>query len=89
MSDDLVTWLRARLFEDEAGLRTWLANLPPDSGAADWVRQFLTEVDAKRRILVAIEQLDRSADGDAGATAWELLRILALPHADRPGYLQR
>jgi hypothetical protein len=53
--NDLITWLRAQLTIDDRGLRDWLSNLPADSGAADWVRQWLAEVDAKRRILTIYE----------------------------------
>lgn len=94
--DDLVTWLRGIWNEDEAALRTWLGNLPADSGAADWVRRWLADLDAKRRIL------DRYADAVARQGEWQesptaadvvateyedwVLRQLALPYADRPGY---
>jgi hypothetical protein len=83
--DDLVTWLRGEINTDEAGLRTWLSNLPDDSGAADWVRQFLVEVDAKRRIIDFLDPSD-APEGDGKFVAERALLLLALPYADRPGY---
>lgn len=47
----------------------------------------LREIDAKRRIVNAIADADPdSAYITATFTAWDVLRLLALPYADRPGY---
>ncbi len=98
--DDLVTWLRAQLDDDERVAREavqW------SEGAAEWANpgepdwehiarhgpaRVLAEVDAKRRLLdylVALE--DKALDGNW----WNLdtdepAKLLALPYADRPGY---
>ncbi|MGW3808842.1 DUF6221 family protein [Micromonospora sp. NPDC005113] len=128
--DDLVTWLRVQLDDDErvatgsessdAALR-WSLKLP---GYGSWIQdgngdtvvydegapseseaehitrhdpaRVLAEVDAKRRIvdLFEYEQIDVSLPGGPPATvpgrrpatAGPVLRLLALPYADRPGY---
>jgi hypothetical protein len=49
--EDLIPWFRSRLFEEGQALETWLANLPKDSGAADWVRLAMRDIAAKLRIL--------------------------------------
>lgn len=83
--DELVTWLRARLDDDERVARaaTYWGDLPLGHLASDleahlihWMPpRVLAEVEAKRRILDAYED----------ETGY-LLRLLALPYADRPGY---
>jgi hypothetical protein len=86
---DLITWLRAQLTIDDRGLRDWLSNLPADSGAADWVRQWLADIDAKRRILDHADvSRERGKIGPSpGDGAWFLtVRLLALPYAERSGY---
>jgi Family of unknown function (DUF6221) len=106
MSDDLVTWLRAQLDEDEriAG------NAPCSLNNGDWPfwvevvdnaeyesaahyrDQFppklrLREVEAKREMLeVAESSVIGWTDGGEKELGREILRLLALPYADRPGY---
>lgn len=126
--DDLVTWLRAQLDEDEEEARDfnfceWTADgdavtapaiAGPRDGTriigegmpfalAEWVARHdparvLREVEAKRRIL----DLHRRGESDecvvcdvgaqsCGCLGWgdypcATLRLLALPHANRPGY---
>lgn len=46
----------------------------------------LAEVDARRRRLAVIADLDASADVDAGPATFELWRIEALPYAGHPDY---
>jgi hypothetical protein len=102
--DDLVTWLRTQLDEDQLDATsqkrleaqfapsnaraTASIYIPPLAliGGAGNPDRVLVEVDAKRRMLSAIERLDQSANIDAGAAASELARLLALPYADREGY---
>ena len=115
--DDLVTWLRAQLDEDErvakkAGeamgfddpsfpdYRTYdgweleaadafIAHLSP--------ARVLREVESKRRILdeviSLIDQLDAQIESEWGSGGYNstgesdaLVKLLALPFADRPGY---
>ncbi|MEU1240060.1 DUF6221 family protein [Micromonospora parva] len=121
--DDLVTWLRAQLDEEERvalavpeAARRWtldggtIHHGHPTDEVVDWVyleggwehiarqdpARVLAEVDAKRRILdlFEYEQADVSlpwgppttVPGTRPATASPVLRLLALPYADRPGY---
>lgn len=93
--DDLITWLRAQLDDDERVAREAQAEafgLYPD-GHGDATLAFLNrfnedrvlaEVDATRRILdeLAIGVPDGDPDGWLGSIA----RLLALPYAGRPGY---
>jgi hypothetical protein len=129
--DDLTTWLRAQLDDDErvaraCPFRDWRTLGPPGTAptlcgrhgnsnahlaepvtfhdpksatlahAARWdPARVLAEIDAKRRIIDAIERrLDRrepdggweSAGAETDGMADTTLRLLALPYADRPGY---
>jgi hypothetical protein len=108
--DDLVTWLRAQLDEDERVARS-AASFPYQAPSnAPWEREriiaervggrsravathrivatfanparVLAEVDAKRRILDEAIRLE-SYDSE-----FQFLELLALPYADRPGYLE-
>lgn len=119
MTDDLVTWLRAQLDEEQAraqlldGLRApspWRASgdafdayvetadgtIIEERGGTTYLAvakhiaehdpaRVLAEVDAKRRILDLYEQAEY---GDfARLTALDdVIRLLALPYAERPGY---
>ena len=97
--DDVITWLRAQIDEDEQMLRgldsTALNGI--DSTAGDDVRAYvergLAEVDAKRSIAGLHMPIDglcpecryRRPNTPAPAPC-PTLRLLALPYADRPGY---
>lgn len=82
MTDDLITWLRAQLYADEHALQVLLLGVHPTSGVADLVRQWLAEVDAKRRIIdLAERQAEMSQD-----VAFTIVRWFAYPYADREGY---
>jgi hypothetical protein len=48
----------------------------------------LRDVAAKRLVLEEARSLDRSADVDAGPSATQLFRLLALPYSDHPDYRQ-
>ncbi|WP_346536961.1 DUF6221 family protein [Micromonospora sp. DPT] len=93
MSDDLVTWLRAQLDIDEKWARDTggpLYGEPHDVGTPGHHARVLAEVDAKRRIidkyeLWSDEKFPDSNGGYASALA-DVLSMLALPYADRPGY---
>ena len=93
MGDDLMAWLRAQLDmrEKEIALIAKLANAPEEH-----TRMLLAEVDAKRRIIDVYQAdvIDVSVvpgrpewmHGAVPVEAHTVLRLLALPYADRPGY---
>lgn len=102
--DDLVTWLRAQLDDDERDSERVHYSLcssvalrgpghPCDCG---FPQQRLAAVNAKRRILdvYRAEVIDVSViperpewmHGRVPVEAHTVLRLLALPYADRPGY---
>lgn len=119
--DDLVTWLRAQLDEDERVARAtvpgpwhigstglhvhsrnadltvmenvdspgpWHRALPEHITRWDPAR-VLAEVAAKRRVLDLYECTeDRILSPDAWVLMKEAIELLALPHANRPGYLE-
>jgi hypothetical protein len=122
MSEDLVTWLRAQLDEDEVGARAvkdrsepWPGVWRADGDSAvrthcGWVlthgrqgsplapgftkhvarwnpARALAEVEAKRRILGWVERAIAITEADGyNLFCEDLLRLLALPYADRDGY---
>lgn len=95
---DLARWLQAQVAEEEAVLRgpvptTRVGHRPSciyegghegtlfcDCGA---VERRLDECEAKRRIIALREHI---LDAPAGWMYDAVLRLLALPYADRPGY---
>jgi len=87
MTDDLMTWLRAALDEDEQDARRrdfhtgmCLTFLDPGGDCTcDYSARVLAEVEAKRRILDLYEELYEPG-------LYEAVALLALPCADRPGY---
>lgn len=101
--DELVTWLRAQLDDDERVARQVMAEpvgfyIEAETDATNimtvgayihrWTpKRVLAEVDAKRRVIETcafwLYEDDRGIDPCASST----LRLLALPYADRPGYL--
>ena len=98
--DDLVTWLRAQLDEDERIANRVEPNQAPNQLRAMVTRdgsppflvvesdRVLAEVDAKRRLLDWLERRDDWA-ADNNIWTWdstEALSLLALPYADRAGY---
>lgn len=84
---DLITWLRARLDDDERAAHAWLPFGNPAEADRDHIARqdpgrALAEVDAKRRIVdLAERQAEMSWD-----VADTIVRWLAYPYADRPGY---
>lgn len=73
---DLATWLLTCIDEDKALINNW----------GDWTdpwspSRVLAECDAKRKIveLCTVAMVEPEMD--------EVLKLLALPYADRPGYL--
>lgn len=98
--DDLITWLRAQLDDDERVARQMLAEpggvyleaQTPDVNVATVVahldrwtpKRVLAEVDAKRQRIDWIE--GELADDSMNETARWLARLEALPYAGRPGY---
>lgn len=88
---DLAEWLLTQIAEDEATAR--------DSDAAPWrdhvhdldvsgwfdPDRVLAECESKRRI---IDWADAEALDPFGDQRMQLLRLLALPYADRDGYLE-
>ena len=100
MGDDLVTWLRAQLDDDERVAHRVDPNQAPDQLRAMVTREgslpflvvdsarVLAEVDAKRRLLDWLERRDDWAL-DNNLWTWdsaEAVALLALPYADREGY---
>ena len=94
---DLITWLRDQIDEDERVARESMGSywyMDGHSGEAQaFIARFdedreLAEVDAKRRILdLARDYSPELGHGDNGEWALgEVLRMLALPYADQPGY---
>ncbi|MFI2664862.1 DUF6221 family protein [Micromonospora carbonacea] len=89
--DDLVTWLRAQIDDRERVVRAAKEIRKPyyfefiDEAAQPFVDLMLdpdrelAELDAKRRVLDLYEELNEPH-------LYEAIRLLALPHADRPGY---
>jgi hypothetical protein len=92
--EDLITWLRAQLDDDErdAPMRHRLTcdYAPSDGGqpcSCALPDLTLAEVDAKRRILDRLRGEDGFWRNDiTSGTAEPVVRLLALPYADRPGY---
>jgi hypothetical protein len=81
--DDLVTWLRAQLDDDE---REWLPLVVGPTQTGNPVgRRMLAEVDADRRILDLYEQTE-FGDFARRTALEEVIRVRALPRAERPGY---
>ncbi|SCL43181.1 hypothetical protein GA0074692_6751 [Micromonospora pallida] len=118
--DDLVTWIRQQLDDDERLARAayqpnwrWytedkvVVTKQDDAGECEqWIpvgtrsdgahmarhdpARVLAEVDAKRRLLTQFELRGNSVRGivqpSTGGVWDDLLRMLALPYADRSGY---
>lgn len=91
--DDLITWLRAQLDEDERAARAWMPFGTPTAADREHIARHdparvLAEVDAKRRILDECESAIRKSAprSNLNDLGWTVLRPLALPYADRPGY---
>lgn len=93
--NDLVTWLRAQLDEDEAGFDDGLGAPCEGKGLHLWPERAEAEVEAKRRIL----DLHQPERGGVFVDLWcqqcqrkedpcPTVRLLALPYVDRPGYRQ-
>ena len=71
----------------------------PENADADGVGQHvaehdparvLREIDAKRQLVRQLAEADTEAGYITGTfTAWDALRLLALPYADRPGYREQ
>lgn len=89
--DDLVTWLRAQLDEDERVINAACLHIDDcsDSGFTDRFTddRLLAEVDAERRILDRLrDERGFYRDDIASGTAEPVIRLLAVPYADRTGY---
>jgi|SRR5690349_7888078 len=98
--DELITWLRAQLDEDERAIIS--DREIGEQSTISW-RQMLADIDAKRRILdlhapvhgydpngpVCSTCGEQGNPGDEAAVVrWPCLtvRVLALPYAHKPGY---
>lgn len=91
---DLITWLHQQIDDDEQWARDALSPSQPidrrivgvsEAVVAGIARRMLIEVDVKRRILDEYEA--QGGDVDAAPPGWDgIVKQLALPHADRPGY---
>ncbi|WP_422744313.1 DUF6221 family protein [Micromonospora sp. WMMD754] len=96
--DDLVTWMRQQLDDDERAARAWLPLGNPAAADREHIARHdparvLAEVDAKRRVIDVLRGFEPndewSTQPDMGLrqnNAAGALRALALPYADRPGY---
>lgn len=87
--DDLETWLRQQLENQRHtadALKALAHALPAETGAylTETADMLLADVDAKRRILD--QCADVWAHDRVEAFAEDVLRLLALPYAGRPGY---
>jgi hypothetical protein len=99
--EDLVRWLGAQLDEDGRIARAcpgdgeWEARhikvYGPDLSAEVRAHmavhdpaRVLREIDAKRRVIAEAAEYEPGISGYA--EMWTVLRLLALPYADRPGY---
>lgn len=95
--DDLATWLRGVLDEDEAQVRD--SRMPSGEAPYDepvwWLPDWLTkkallaDIEAKRAILDEIVPALEGYEWDAVAersTTERLVRLLASAYKDRPGY---
>lgn len=102
MTDELIGFLYARFDEDQAKdaamqrERTRVATAPifqsHPLGWLDSVDIFVSpdrwqaEIDVKRRLLDAIEDVDRTSSPTAGLIVVEMRRLLAVPYAAHPDY---
>lgn len=79
---DLVEFLRARLDDEEATIKDGIESGESNISALD-----LVDIDAKRRIVEGIEDADPHGAHITGTfTAWDVLRLLALPYVGHPDY---
>lgn len=79
---DLVEFLRARYDEDEAVIRDGV-----EAGESNISLLDLVDTDAKRRIVAGIAEADPHGAHITGTfTAWDVLRLLAMPYSDHPSY---
>src|SRR4029079_5641215 len=95
---DLVDWLLEQIAEDEAEARRWQQNIEDDHYDGleridlGWKPdRVLAECEAKRRLVEFARDLYQLDPSDhplirTNRQAMYILRLLALPHADRPGY---
>lgn len=95
--NDLVTWLRAQLDDDErvaeqASSWTWQPELAGEHVSTAHIARWnparvLADVDAKRCILALGGDFDVYSEPYTAQPVWErAVRLLALPYADRPGF---
>lgn len=94
--DNLIAFLRDRITEDEAAIRTWAAcciHIDACDETGGYLERFdtrrmLAEVEAKRRILDWCERMAH-VDGYGGLMARDarmIRRLLAQPYAEHPDY---
>lgn len=85
--NDLIEWLRAQYDADERGIREALRT-------AEWgvTERDLIDIDSKRKILgvceAAIANQGIYGEDAQEQVAEDILRIMAQPYADRPGFQQ-
>ena len=93
---DLVPWLRAQLDEDERVAPTAAIVMATRSSTAEIGIRLMAEINAKRRILddygKALDRRKQHPDDVASAAhllaMLHVIKLLALPYAERPGYLE-
>lgn len=89
--NELVDWLRAQLDEDERAIEASRMGDDPEWWMPTWLTadRLLVEVEAKRRILDEHDEAFAQpwvVMGEAQAVMARVVRVLALPYADRAGY---
>lgn len=88
---NLAEWLLEQIAEDEQVARKTGEDPVDSEHQARWPpARVLAECEAKRKTIEHINEQHDSAHGEPGSflpPEWaEILKILALPFADRPGY---
>lgn len=82
----------ARVVPSVGGARDGRATRWPDGPSADHIlghdpARVLREIDSKKHLVRKLSEADPEAGYiTAEFTAWDALRLLALPYANRPGY---
>lgn len=90
-SQELVRFLLSRLAEDEAQLKRLARHETPDADAPlRSVPRLQTELAVKRRLIGSLQHLvvlrDQPLERAVRSEAGQMLRLLAVPYEDCPGY---
>lgn len=89
-SQDLVRFLLARVDDDEGELKRLSRHDKSGGGGPYSVERMNAELDSKRRLIGALQQLvvlrDQPAERAIRHQAGQMLRFLALPYEGHPAY---